>query len=231
MSRPRLHDLDDLLDVAERLVTDGDPAGLTLRTLATTARVPTGSIYHAFTSKDDLLARLWLRAAARLGTLQDDALGLWPPGADGSGREAIVAVALAPVRLAQRHPESARLFFAQRRDQLFSTDLPEAVTVELTAAQRRLVDRLVTLAHGAWDRTDRVAVDAVTACIVDVPTGLLRRVVLDGHRPDDVLEARVAAAVGGILGVPLDPPPVKRPDRVARSAAEPTTTHDHEGTL
>ncbi|HET8929332.1 MAG TPA: helix-turn-helix domain-containing protein, partial [Acidimicrobiales bacterium] len=74
MPRPRLHDRDDLLDAAERLVTSGDVHGLTLRGLAGAAGVSNGSIYHAFFSKDDLAARLWLRAAARLGAIRAEAL-------------------------------------------------------------------------------------------------------------------------------------------------------------
>lgn len=213
MPRPRLHDLDDLLDAAERLVTGDDPAGLTLRALAASTGVPMGSIYHAFDSKDDLLARLWLRAAARLGALQDTAVETLPERASLQGDEAIVAVALAPVALLRRHPRSAELFFAQRRDQLFTTGIPAAVAAELTTAQGRLVDRLVALARGRWDRTDRVAVDAVAACVVDVPTGLVRRILLEGRRPDDLLEARVVAAVRGILALTLDPPPSNRPTR------------------
>ncbi len=61
MPRPRTHDVDDLLDVAEQIVTDAGPSGLTLRGLASAAGVSNGSIYHAFSSKDELLARVWLR--------------------------------------------------------------------------------------------------------------------------------------------------------------------------
>ena len=69
MARARLHSLDELLDVAEEIVTHGDPSGLTLRSLAATSGASNGTIYHAFHSKEELLARLWLRASARLGTL------------------------------------------------------------------------------------------------------------------------------------------------------------------
>lgn len=62
MARARRHSLEDLLDVAEQLVTSGDPTGLTLRALATGAGASNGTIYHAFRSKEELLARLWLRS-------------------------------------------------------------------------------------------------------------------------------------------------------------------------
>ncbi|UDY24022.1 TetR/AcrR family transcriptional regulator [Nocardioides sp. Kera G14] len=204
MARPRLHSLDDLLDVAEQLVTVGDPAGLTLRTLATSAGASNGTIYHAFRSKEELLARLWLRATERLGVLMEEAIR--EVGEAGEPQDAVVAVALSPVRLAQRHASSARLFFGQRSDQLFSADLAPEVVDELAAQQKRFTGLLVALAQGLWDRRDGVAVEAVVACVVDVPGGLLRRLLMQGREPDQATEERIEAAVRAILSLPLDPP-------------------------
>lgn len=207
MARRRLHALDDLLDAAEQLVIGDDPAGFTLRGLATSAGVSNGSIYHAFQSRDELLARLWLRAAARLGVIMSDAV---PAATDDPGpaaaRQAVVDMALAPVVLARRHPGSAQLFFAQRREQLFSTDLRPETAGELTQVQERFVARLVLLARGVWGRADRLAVDAITACVVDIPGGMLRRSLLDGRPVDEATEHRIEAAVRAVLAVPVDPP-------------------------
>lgn len=209
MARPRLHSLDDLLDIAERLVTSGDPTGLTLRGLAGAAGASNGTIYHAFRSKEELLARLWLRATSRLGAIMEDAVRSADDGApDGTpARDAVAAVALSPVRLAQTHPASAQLFFAQRSDQLFSSDLAPEVLDELSAVRKRFGGLLVTLADGVWGRTDRIAVEAITACVVDVPGGLLRRRLLEGRPADAATERRIEAAVRAILAVPLDPAP------------------------
>lgn len=203
MARPRLHSLDDLLDIAERLVTSGDPTGLTLRGLAKAAGASNGTIYHAFRSKEELLARLWLRATARLGAIMEDAV----ESGGASARDTVAAVALAPVVLARTYPASAQLFFAQRSDQLFSTDLAPEVLDELTAVRKRFGGLLVTLADGVWGRTDRLAVEAITACVVDVPGGLLRRRLLEGRPVDDATERRIEAAVRAILSDPLEPAP------------------------
>lgn len=205
MARPKLHSLDDLLDVAEQLVTRGDPGGLTLRALATAAGASNGTIYHAFRSKEELLARLWLRATGRLGVIMEEAaLPTASAGEVGPGRDAVIAVALAPVVLAERYPSSAQLFFAQRRDQLFSTDLAPEVVAELESTQERFVGLLISLARGVWDRTDRIAVEAIAACVVDVPAGLLRRALLEGRPVDAATPRRIELAVGAILADPLD---------------------------
>lgn len=53
-----------------------------------------------------------------------------------------------------------------------------------------------------WGR-DHVAVEAVAACVVDVPGGFLRRRLLDEREIDTATEARIEAAVRAVLAVPL----------------------------
>ena len=207
MARPRLHSLDDLLDVAEQIVVSGDPGGLTLRGLATTAGVSNGTIYHAFGSKEELLARLWLRASARLADLTVDAVSA-TAAQDAASK--VVAVATAPLRLAQRHPGSARLFFGQRSDQLFTAEIPGELVSALAEQQQCFVSLLTGLADTVWQRRDRVAVDAITACIVDVPSGLVRRRLLSDQPLDATAEQRIDAAVRAVLALPLEPAPARR---------------------
>ena len=207
MPRPRLHSLDDLLDVAEQLVTSGDPAGLTLRSLATSSGASNGTIYHAFHSKEELLARLWLRATSRLGTIMEEGIQSVDQTAPGStaAQEAVVALAVAPVVFTRRHRASAQLFFAQRSDQLFSADLAPDVVASLEGERKRFVGMLLALAAGVWDRKDRFAVEAIAVCVVDIPGGILRRALIEGREIDDETVRRIEAAVRAVLAVPLTP--------------------------
>lgn len=102
MPRPRVHDLDHLLDVAEALAVESGPAAVTIRALSELTSVSNGAIYHAFGSRAGLLGRVWLRGAQRMLTVQrgsvDDAL------ATGTAVDAIVAAADAPARFLLDHP-------------------------------------------------------------------------------------------------------------------------------
>lgn len=209
MPRPRTHDLDDLLDVAEQIVTGSGAEGLTLRGLAVTAGVSNGSIYHAFSSKDDLLVRLWIRAAERLFAAQAPEVEAVLAG-DADPVDAVVAAALAPVSFARDHPSAARLFLAQRPDQLFSDALPQAAVVELAELQQRFTALLVRLAKAVWQRRDKAAVDAIAACVVDLPGGLVRRRLLADDGPDDQVAARIEASVRAVLALPLPPRRTRR---------------------
>lgn len=205
MARTRLHDLDDLLDVAEQIVTEADPTGLTLRSLAARTGASNGTIYHAFRSKEELLARLWLRASARLESIMSGVIGTLE-SEKTSAVDAVVGVALAPVTLVRQHRGSARLFFGQRADQLFSSDLADDVVTDIRAMQARFADILNRLAAAMWGRTDGHAIGAIAACTVDIPGGLLRRPLLEGRRVGTTIERRIEASVRAILTLPLPSP-------------------------
>ena len=213
MPRPRTHDLDALLDTAEQLVTATGPAGLTLRRLATEAGVSNGSIYHSFPSKEELLAQVWARAARRLLTTLDARIAAVltdAPTDEAHATDAVVAAATSPLEFAIDHPAAAQLFFMQRRDQLLSPDLSLAAADELGAIQDTFTNLLITLAWSRWNRRDRVAVDVITTCVVDLPGGLIRRRLLAGAALDDQTRTQIEAACRAILALELPPPPARR---------------------
>lgn len=210
-------------------MTNGGPSALTLRRLASVAGVPNGSIYHAFSSKDELLARIWLRAAQRFLRMQTTRVeaALADENASGSEVDAVVQAALSPVVFAARYPAAARLFFMQRRDQLVTAELPEWLLEQLQSVQIQFTDLLVRLADSLWHRHDRVAVETIATCLVDLPGGLLRRQLESAQGLDHHAEPRIDAATRAILALPI-PAPARKP----RSAASPGTptkdTRDNE---
>src|SRR3954467_4295083 len=65
MPRPRSHDLDAVLDAARAIVLEQGARAATVVAIAKRSGAPTGSLYHAFGSRDQILAAAWGRAATR----------------------------------------------------------------------------------------------------------------------------------------------------------------------
>lgn len=213
MPRPRVHDPDQLLDAAERLVVDGGPEQLTLRRLGAATGVSNGAIYHAFGSLAVLQGRMWLRAATDFLALQTDLIDQ-ASAASGpdAAVEAAVAAADAPARFADQRPAAAKMLMTVRREQLLGPELPTEVADALLDLDRQLVSSvLCRLATSLWGRRDDPSVGVVTTCVVDLPTALFRRALaeLDPDGPGRIspdVRQRLETAVRAVL---VHPPPRK----------------------
>ncbi|TSE01582.1 TetR/AcrR family transcriptional regulator [Skermania sp. ID1734] len=209
MPRPRIHDLEQLMDAAERLAVESGASAVTVRALSEATNVSNGAIYHAFGSRAGLVGRVWLRAAQRFLDLQREAveqafrLGENP---QASAVDAVVAAADSPARFLLEFPVAGRFLLTVRRDELLgASEIPDEIAVDLRMLDRTLVELFVRLSRALWDRSDREAVAVVRDCVVELPAALLLR----GRRtPDPAVRERLAAAVRAVVTLP---PPTRTP--------------------
>ncbi|ORA07802.1 TetR/AcrR family transcriptional regulator [Mycobacterium arosiense] len=199
MPRPRTHDPDVVLDAVEDLVARSGPTAVTIRAISDAVGVSNGAVYHTFASRGGLMGQAWLRAGRRFLAIQtslvDEAMA-----SDGPGGpiDAVVAAADAAVVFAQRYPGSSTLVLRVRREDVLADDVPDDVAGELRRLDKLLVALLVRLAIAVWDRKDAAAVDAITGCVVDLPTALLLR---RDRLGNTVARAQLHAAVRAVLAV------------------------------
>jgi AcrR family transcriptional regulator len=201
MPRPRLYEPDRVLDAVESLAVASGPAAVTIRAISAAVGVSNGALYHTFGSRSGLMGRAWLRAGHRFLTVQnalvDQAL------AEAGPRDSVVAAADAPAVFAEQYPDSSKLLLTVRRDGLLDSDLPDEIATGLSDLDRLLVGLMIRLAVNVWDRKDARAVDAITTCIVDLPTAiLLQRDRLANATAREHLRASVRAVLD------VGPPPL-----------------------
>ncbi|MFC7457178.1 TetR/AcrR family transcriptional regulator [Brachybacterium sp. GCM10030267] len=110
MARPARFTEDDVLDGAARALLDVGPT-VTIADVAREIQGPSGSIYHRFASREELLGRLWIRSVRRFH------VGLLEAAARPDPREAVIASARHIPAFCRRHPADARamLLFSTRR--------------------------------------------------------------------------------------------------------------------
>ncbi|MDO3646395.1 TetR family transcriptional regulator [Nocardia mangyaensis] len=197
MPRPRTHDPQTVLDAAESLAAASGPTAVTVRAVAAATGVSNGALYHTFGSRQEVLARTWLRAAHRFLDLQSEAVALALAATDHEARiDAVIDAAETPARLAERHPGSARLLLLVDRAELLAGDLPPALAKEITDTEKALLATLSRLARTLWGRADRRGVATVTTCLVDLPTALLLR---RDRLTDPLARAQLRVAVRAVL--------------------------------
>lgn len=194
-----------MLDAAESLAVEAGPAGVTTRAVATAAGISNGAIYHNFGSRTELVARTWLRAARRFLDVQTELVDAALADKAADPVDAVVAAAQAPAVFYERRRQSAQLVWRVQRDQLLGPDLPASLAAELKDLDRQLIDLMVRLSSHLWDRRDGAAVDAITVCIVDLPTAII----LSRNRiSNSWARDRLSAAVRAVLAD--EPTPTRR---------------------
>jgi len=192
-----LHDTDALLDAVRDLVLERGPRGVGIRDVAARSGAPSGSLYHRFASRDEMVALAWLRAVRRF---QD---GFVPALRIADPIEAVRGAVDWAVRFAHEHPADTRLLLgAGQRDLLDAAPGP-ALAERLAESNLELEREVRRLAIRAFGRDDAAARERMTHAVVDLPLAALRR-----HLQAGTLTARagelVAAACVALVTDPQE---------------------------
>lgn len=175
---------DTLLDAARTLLLDGGPIAASARAVTAMTGASSGSVYHRFPRRDDLVAAAWLRAQDGFLTTFLDALGR-------SG----VAAAVSVLTWSAAHPEDARLLLRFGLRDLLRDDASPALAEQARATQERV--GLALREHA--EATGRDLAD-VTLALVDLPYATTRRILRSARPPSDADVAALRRAASLLLG-------------------------------
>jgi AcrR family transcriptional regulator len=194
MPRPALHPADAVLDAARDLVVQSGPRAVGIRDIARRSGAPSGSLYHRFGSRDELVARAWLRAVRRFQAGFLDALRTEDPS------DAVTGAARWGIEFALSEPEDAQLLLAYSRRALMDMEPQGALADELAAVNTPIEQAVRTLAVRVHGAATPAALERVSYAVVDLPLGVVRRHLLAGTLSDataGTLEPAVRALVNG----------------------------------
>jgi AcrR family transcriptional regulator len=194
VGRRRVHQPHAILDAARTLVLDEGVGAATVAAIASKSGAPIGSIYHAFESRDTLLARLWIRAVQRSQKRFLEALE-----SEEEPVNAAVAAALSIYDFARHEPGDARLLVSLRREDLVQMPLPPDLAKDLAGLNRPIEGAIASLARRLFGQASRQRVEQTALAVFDLPYGALRRHLVSGQRPPAALRAPLARAVRAAL--------------------------------
>jgi AcrR family transcriptional regulator len=187
-----------MLDAARDLLLGEGSRSATMEAIADASGAPTGSIYHRFGSRDELIARLWLRAVYRSQASFVAALERDDP------REAALAAAMSIIDFCEEHPADAQLLVAFRREDLVKT-IPDGPLAEELAVLNRPVERAVVgLARRLYGRPTRAALDRTLLAVFDLPYGAARRYLISGAPLPKALRADLSRAIAAVIDEPVE---------------------------
>jgi AcrR family transcriptional regulator len=195
--RPQRHPVDKILDVSRDLVLSDGARAVTVDRIVAVSGAPKGSVYHRFSTVNDLLATMWLRGVRRSQARFLEALN-----GEGNPIEAAVAAGLAIHDFATEEPADARLLAALRREDLVGEVTDPALVAALKDVNSQLRLAVTALARLLYGRATRDAIERTTCAVIDLPQGAIRRHLVQGVPVPRAVRPQLAAAIRAALQHP-----------------------------
>jgi AcrR family transcriptional regulator len=192
--RPELYPTDSMLDAARDLLVDRGSPSTTMEAISSASGAPTGSLYHRFGSRDDLVARLWIRAVYRSQAMFLVALEEREP------QKAAVAAGLSILDFCRDEPGDARLLVSFRYEDLIRSAPSPAIAEELAVLNRPVKRAVTDLAKRLYGRASAGAVERTLLAVFDLPYGAVRRHLIAGKAPPRGLRVDLERAISAALG-------------------------------
>lgn len=183
----------EIAGAALRLVAERGPGAVTVADVAAAVGAPTGSIYHRYRSREELLAELWMDAVE---SFQDELVAALERAADVEGA---VAAALLMAAWTRAHPLEARLMLLHRRQDFVAGEWPPGLVERAAALEPQLGAPLRAFARRVLGRADAEAMARARYALLDAPFGGIKPYVQSGKPPPPVVDALIAATVRASL--------------------------------
>jgi AcrR family transcriptional regulator len=196
MGRPARYPAQQILDTAARLAANDGPAGSTIGAIASALGAPTGSIYHRFSSRDVLLAELWLQ------TVDSFQVGFQAALAGPEPREAGLQGALYTPRWVRAHPAPARLLLLHRREDFLPDGWPPEVSERAADLGRQGELALRNFSRRALKSTAAQAMRRARYAVIDLPYAAVRPHVHADESPPEIVDELIASAYRAVIAAP-----------------------------
>jgi AcrR family transcriptional regulator len=181
-----------VLDAARALVLGEGVGRATVRAIAARAGAPMGTLYHRFSSREALLAAMWLRAVRRSQADFIRALAHEDP------LRAAVGAALSIVAFCEREPEDAQLLVTVRREDLV-TKVDAELRRELESVNRPVSKLLAEATERLFGRRTAAEKETMMLALFDLPYGAVRRHLIARRPIPAQVPPAVAKAVEAVL--------------------------------
>ncbi|MFD4428595.1 TetR/AcrR family transcriptional regulator [Nocardia sp. NPDC058497] len=189
MARPRLFTDDQVLDAARDLLVDPAITRPAITAIGKAAGVHTGSIYVRFASRDELLARLWLRSIRRFHEGLLAAL---------AGPSPLLAAATYLPRYCRANPTEARAMKMFHRDELLDVG-PEDLRAQIATVNDAMNAALLAAVVTEFGTADERATALAEAAVKAIPYGLVRDYIARAAPIPDWIDEVTATATGAVL--------------------------------
>jgi len=194
MPRPSKFDEHIILKSAARIVADDGPPAATIAAIAHDMGAPSGSIYHRFKTRDELLGRLWLNEISNFQRGYAAALE-----ATIDAEQAALNGALFVPAWVRKNLRGARIAMMHRQEEFLGGGWPPTMEREAQELGAHLCECLTRMARRLFGKSRSDALRATRFAIVDIPYAAVRSSIASNEPPppqvDDLITAACLASI------------------------------------
>jgi AcrR family transcriptional regulator len=165
---------EDFLGAATKIIAKDGPGALTIASLAKQVNAPVGSVYHRYSSRDALLAEVWLRS---IESFQNEFLKLL--------KEDGLQATLFGLDWVRKNPDEARIMLLYRIEDLVSGKWPQDLKKRARRLSSELHEAVKVFIEKEIGTVTQENIDRAKFAIHDIPIGIIRRYLQENKIPPD----------------------------------------------
>lgn len=181
---------EQLISTALDLLAQKGLAGVTMAAISEKSGASIGSVYHRFSSRELLLAQLWVTLIRSFQT------GFLEKLHKGTAVDA----ALYTLQWVRKHPRQAKVFLLHRREQLMKGPWPGNLRDEVMDLKNEMENGLNLFARQHFGNTSEKNMARVVFCLTQVPLSAVRSFLENDKPVPDYLDEFVSDTCQAVLG-------------------------------
>ncbi len=160
-------------NAAMNLIARSGPGEVTVASIAEEAGAPVGSLYHRFSSREMIIAGMWLGIAE---SFQKDFLEILDRG------DSIGASLFTP-QFVRKNPLESKILLLYRREELIGGEWPESIRERALMLEKELREGLTAFVKKYFGRYSEKNMHKTVFALIDVPLASVKRHLESGEPP------------------------------------------------
>ncbi|HPB83014.1 MAG TPA: TetR/AcrR family transcriptional regulator [Spirochaetota bacterium] len=162
-------------------VAENGPESVTVASIAEAIGAPVGSVYHRFSSREMIMAGLWLSIAE---SFQKGFLEILNAGD-------CIAASLYTPQWVRRNPIESKILLLYRREELIGGEWPEQVRERAEGLEQELRSGLNSFVKKQFGRCSEKNIRRTVFALIDVPLASVRRHLENDETPPEYVDELV----------------------------------------
>lgn len=190
MGRKAYFNNEQFIEAALELICLHGPEAVTVASIAKLVDAPIGSVYHRFSSRDLIIAELWLGIVE---TFQAGFIELLK-------RRDVVNAAIYTPQWVRERPRESKVLLLYRREELMTSQWPSQFNERAQKLGKQLSEAITEFVLDLFGNTTPESIERVIFSLIEAPLALVKPYLVRGEVPPAHVDILIRETCECILG-------------------------------